>query len=385
MHLPKNVFTTTKSPRPSRRVAQLVRTITFTAPLLSFCNWWGWAQPNTLQQRWSPWRGDAAFSNIEVRVTCSGYNQFAGLYRWDIEIRNAYAQAVNVGWEVEPESRDRQGRKRRGISPALAAGGVEETFELLPKPCGTEIQLRIVDVTEPERVPQQGTDPTSAITNTNSSLSQGPSSSVATIPPLEPEPPSGQPASNGQTPLFKQAVQPVPGRQNPAAAVLPQRTTAPPLPGSIGPPALMRSTGDSDQGPRPIDTGISARSGNIGSPRQLVCPDWSSKFNEITSPFVRALVEHDKKEGYAQIVGSIGVEAFMRNTEKMIYDTRVAVERYSKRLMQLSNPPSQSDCGADGRPETELRCAYYLLQQYLLALEGSIDIAGRCQTTSMSP
>jgi hypothetical protein len=371
-------------------VAHFVRILTRTAPLLSLCNWCAWAQSNTVRQ-WSPWRGDAAFSNIEVRVTCSGYNQFAGLYRWEVELRNNYSQAVDLGWEVDPQTRDRRGRKRRGISRALAADGVEETVEMLPKPCGTEIQVRVVDVSDPERVPQPGTDPASAISPTTKGvLSQVPPKSVVTMKPHEPEPPNVRTTSNDQKPRFKKAIQTVSAWPTVA---LPQRGSATMLARSSGPPGLAPD-GNSDQGLRSADTATSARREDIGRPQQLVCPDSSWKFDQITSPMVRALVEDDRKQGYAQMIDSIGVADFTRITEQMMSGAVLAAERYSTSLAQLSNSadqrsplspvPSQSDCEAGGQ-ESVLRCAYYTLQQYILAMEGTLDIVGHCRTTARKP
>ena len=53
-------------------------------------------------QSWSAWRPDSVFQGIQVREHCSGFNEFANRYIWDVQLRNTYKKDVDLSWAAEP-------------------------------------------------------------------------------------------------------------------------------------------------------------------------------------------------------------------------------------------------------------------------------------------
>src|SRR5579863_10708502 len=59
--------------------------------------------PFAKAQDWSSWKADDTYRGIEVRTRCTGYNEFAGQYLWDVQLRNRYQKRVDVTWAAEPQ------------------------------------------------------------------------------------------------------------------------------------------------------------------------------------------------------------------------------------------------------------------------------------------
>ena len=69
-------------------------------------------------QSWSAWKPDPVFQGIQVREHCSGFNEFANRYVWDVELRNTYKKDVDMSWAAEPGRRSRFVRGPGLRSPA---------------------------------------------------------------------------------------------------------------------------------------------------------------------------------------------------------------------------------------------------------------------------
>jgi hypothetical protein len=52
--------------------------------------------PFAKAQDWSSWKADDTYRGIEVRTRCTGYDEFAGRYLWDVQLRNRYKKRVDV-------------------------------------------------------------------------------------------------------------------------------------------------------------------------------------------------------------------------------------------------------------------------------------------------
>jgi len=100
-------------------------------------------------QNWSSWRPDATYHGIEVRSRCTGYNEFAGRYLWDVQLRNRYQKNVDVAWAAEPQKlhgAEVQGDQALGVAP----GETVDAHHTAPVDCSSALMVRINAVRQTE-------------------------------------------------------------------------------------------------------------------------------------------------------------------------------------------------------------------------------------------
>lgn len=103
-----------------------------------------WA-PLASAQGWSPWATDEVFQGIEVRHRCTGYNEFAGRYLWDVQLRNRYQRSVDLAWAAEPQRlHGTQAQLDQAFS--VAAGEAVQAHHTAPVDCSSRLQVRVRDV-----------------------------------------------------------------------------------------------------------------------------------------------------------------------------------------------------------------------------------------------
>ena len=91
---------------------------------------------------WSSWKADDTYRGIEVRTRCTGYNEFAGRYLWDVQLRNRYQKRVDVTWAAEPQrlrGAAAQGDEALGVSP----GETVQAHHTAPVDCSTRLMVRV--------------------------------------------------------------------------------------------------------------------------------------------------------------------------------------------------------------------------------------------------
>ena len=96
-------------------------------------------------QDWNAWRTDATYHGIEVRTRCAGYNEFAGRYLWDVQLRNRYQKSVDVTWAAEPQrlrGAEAQGDRALGVSP----GETVNAQHTAPVDCSSGLMVRVNEV-----------------------------------------------------------------------------------------------------------------------------------------------------------------------------------------------------------------------------------------------
>jgi len=96
-------------------------------------------------QSWTDWKPDPVFQGIQIRVHCSGFNEFANRYLWDVQLRNTYKKDVDMTWAAEPGLL--HGAEAQ-IDHALAVkpGQVVEAHHTAPKACSAGLLVKVNDV-----------------------------------------------------------------------------------------------------------------------------------------------------------------------------------------------------------------------------------------------
>ena len=113
-------------------------------PLSSLLIVVGWV-PLASAQTWSAWRTDEVFPGVEIRQRCAGYNEFAGRYLWDVQLRNRYQKSVDLAWAVEPQ-RLHGARAQSDQAFAVAPGEAVDTHHTAPVDCSSPLVVRVRDV-----------------------------------------------------------------------------------------------------------------------------------------------------------------------------------------------------------------------------------------------
>ena len=112
-------------------------------------------------QNWSAWSRDSVFHGIELRERCDGFNEFAGRYLWDVQIRNSYQKTVDVSWATEPEQfHGADTHSDRAL--ALKPGEVIGVHHPALADCSTRLSVRVTDVTA-TAMPTSTRPPTTAV------------------------------------------------------------------------------------------------------------------------------------------------------------------------------------------------------------------------------
>ena len=310
-----------------------------------------------------------AFAGIEVRLRCVGYNSYAKQHRWDIQIKNRYQDRISVFWVVEPQLRTRYGEKREGSALALSAGGVEDTFDLVPTPCGQPLRVRISHVGE-SRDRETPTSPQQHVTDTTKAPAVSLSSSEVSE---GARPISDTLVGTGAPRLYGPAVQPV-EYANPGHDPRPT--------GDLLAAERERFSGSTRSISKAQITDIAPDSTQLDVISS--CPEWSSKFNDITSSAIRAQLERDRTLGWSQFVAAAGgVASVIKASEQQINIINGLVERAARELVSAGGSatplPSDADCVDPTNPVSALRCRLYTAQQSLLVLKGTIDLVGHCR------
>ena len=96
-------------------------------------------------QNWSAWKPDPVLHGIQVREHCSGFNEFANRYVWDVELRNTYKKDIDMTWAAEPGLL--HGAEAQ-IDHALAvkSGEVVEAHHTAPNACSAGLLVKVNDV-----------------------------------------------------------------------------------------------------------------------------------------------------------------------------------------------------------------------------------------------
>jgi hypothetical protein len=96
-------------------------------------------------QSWSKWKPDPVFQGIQIRENCSGFNEIAHRYIWDVELRNTYKKDIDMTWAAEP---GRLHGAEAQIDHALAVkpGEVVEAHHTAPNACATGLLVKVNDV-----------------------------------------------------------------------------------------------------------------------------------------------------------------------------------------------------------------------------------------------
>ena len=93
-------------------------------------------------QSWSVWKADAVFPRIQVRARCSGFNEFANRFVWDVQLRNTYQKNVDLSWAAEPErlrGAEAQADQALGVKP----GEIVDAHHTVAKDCTAGLLLRV--------------------------------------------------------------------------------------------------------------------------------------------------------------------------------------------------------------------------------------------------
>src|SRR5262245_58129436 len=94
---------------------------------------------------WTGWKPDPTFPGIEVRARCTGFNEFANRYLWDVQLRNTYHKDVDLTWAAQPELlRGSQAQSDRAF--AVKPGEVVGAHHTAPADCGSGLLVKVDDV-----------------------------------------------------------------------------------------------------------------------------------------------------------------------------------------------------------------------------------------------
>ena|ERR1700736_3037506 len=88
-------------------------------------------------QTWSAWSPDPVFKGIEIRERCGGFNEFAGSYVWDVQLRNTYQKDIDLSWMAESQPASAQ---------SVQAGAVVDARHIAKKDCSVGILVNVNDV-----------------------------------------------------------------------------------------------------------------------------------------------------------------------------------------------------------------------------------------------
>ncbi len=103
-------------------------------------------------QNWTSWKADDVFHGIEVRERCTGYNEFAGRFIWDVQLRNRYQKSVDLTWAAEPQ-RLHGAQAQADQAFALAPGEAVEAHHTAPVDCSSGLVVRVNGVKPAANVP----------------------------------------------------------------------------------------------------------------------------------------------------------------------------------------------------------------------------------------
>lgn len=96
-------------------------------------------------QNWSAWRPDPVFHGIQVREHCSGFNEFANRYVWDVQLRNTYQKPVDLSWAAEPgRLHGAEAQMERAL--AVRPGEVVDGHHTAPNACSAGLLVKVNDV-----------------------------------------------------------------------------------------------------------------------------------------------------------------------------------------------------------------------------------------------
>jgi hypothetical protein len=96
-------------------------------------------------QSWSAWRPDPVFHGIEIREHCSGFNEFANRYMWDVQLRNAYGKDIDLSWAAEPgllHGAEAQADRALAVKP----GEVVDAHHTAPNACSSGLLVKVNEV-----------------------------------------------------------------------------------------------------------------------------------------------------------------------------------------------------------------------------------------------
>jgi hypothetical protein len=96
-------------------------------------------------QNWTSWKKDSVFPGIETRERCTGFNEFANRYLWDVQLRSAYHRNVDLSWSAEPQLM-RGAEAEPGGALAVKPGEVVGGRHTAATPCSTSLFVRVDDV-----------------------------------------------------------------------------------------------------------------------------------------------------------------------------------------------------------------------------------------------
>ena len=98
-----------------------------------------------LAQNWSSWKPDAVFPGVEIRERCTGFNEFANRYLWDVQLRSSYQKNVDLAWSAEPQLM-RGAQAEPGDALAVKPGEVVAARHTATAPCTASLQVRVDSV-----------------------------------------------------------------------------------------------------------------------------------------------------------------------------------------------------------------------------------------------
>jgi hypothetical protein len=96
-------------------------------------------------QSWSAWKPDPVFRGIEIREHCSGFNEFANRYTWDVQLRNAYQKDIDLSWAAEPgllHGAEAQIDRALAVKP----GEVVDAHHTAPNACSAGLLVKVNEV-----------------------------------------------------------------------------------------------------------------------------------------------------------------------------------------------------------------------------------------------
>lgn len=99
-------------------------------------------------QTWSAWQNDAVFPGIEIRARCTGFNEFANRFVWDVQLRNTYQKEVDFAWAAQPDLlRGAQAQMDHALS--VRPGEVVDAHHTAPQDCSSALLVKVNDVRSP--------------------------------------------------------------------------------------------------------------------------------------------------------------------------------------------------------------------------------------------
>jgi len=96
-------------------------------------------------QSWSAWKPDSVYHGIEIREHCSGFNEFANRYMWDVQLRNAYKKEIDLSWAAEPGLHHGV-EAQTDHALAVKPGEVVDAHHTAAKACSTGLLVKVNEV-----------------------------------------------------------------------------------------------------------------------------------------------------------------------------------------------------------------------------------------------